>query len=163
MSDLRPKRAGKKIRLQKRILGNKSQHVQVHTFLQMLPYNSSPLSANLTNAFLAIIEGANFSLITLFLCGHFDMNLFRSSMYKQQIRQISTTGMLGDNFTQGFPAILFKALLDGQKKPSSNALQRFQGILIRSTMSKLPTMPSGRCLQQIPDQFGLVASNVPAR
>ena len=24
--------------------------------------------------------------------------------------------MLGDNFTQGFPAILFKALLDGQKK-----------------------------------------------
>jgi len=37
-------------------------------------------------------------------------------MYKQQIRQISTTGMLGDNFTQGFPAILFKALLDGQKK-----------------------------------------------
>ena len=83
------------------------------------------------------------------------MNLFPSSMYKQQIRQISTTGMLGDNFTQGFPAILFKALLDGQKKPSSNALQRFQGILIRSTMSKLPTMPSGRCLQQIPDQFGL--------
>ena len=83
------------------------------------------------------------------------MNLFRSSMYKQQIRQISTTGMLGDNFTQGFPAILFKALLDGQKKPSSNALQRFQGILIRSTMSKLPAMPSERCLQQIPDQFGL--------
>ena len=83
------------------------------------------------------------------------MNLVRSSMYKQQIRQISTTGMLGDNFTQGFPAILFKALLDGQKKPSSNALQRFQGILIRTTMSKLPAMPSERCLQQIPDQFGL--------
>ena len=83
------------------------------------------------------------------------MNLVRSSMYKQQIRQISTTVMLGDNFTQGFPAILFKALLDGQKKPSSNALQRFQGILIRSTMSKLPAMPSERCLQQIPDQFGL--------
>ena len=77
------------------------------------------------------------------------MNLFRSSMYKQQIRQISMRGM------QGFPAILFKALLDGQKKPSSNALQRFQGILIRSTMSKLPAMPSERCLQQIPDQFGL--------
>ena len=63
--------------------------------------------------------------------------------------------MLGDNFTQGFPAFPFKALLEGQKKPSSNALQRFQGILIRSTMSKLPAMPSERCLQQIPDQFGL--------
>ena len=51
-------------------LEKKQTHVQVHTFLQMLPSNSSPLSAFLTNAFLAIIEGANFSLITLFLCGY---------------------------------------------------------------------------------------------
>ena len=49
-----------------------SKHVSLHIFFKMFPNNSSQHSSFETNAFLAIIEGAMVSLITLFFCSRFD-------------------------------------------------------------------------------------------
>jgi hypothetical protein len=79
MPQLDPKSADKLLQKNNTFVQTEtSKHVSLHIFFKMLPNNSSHQSSLQTNAFLAIIEGAIFSLIILFLCRQFHKSSVQS-------------------------------------------------------------------------------------